>query len=520
MGSKCQAVCLVLLILAGASGFPRAFGPVGPRVSIDPAITTLGVAGGNFNVSVRVENVTDLYGFQFKLAYNRTVVNATGISIGPFLTSDGWNQIFTSVLVINNTAGMVVVATSRTGISTGVSGNGVLAIVTFTIAPQRSSVLDLMEVKLGDSRAQPLGDGNGDGFVDNVFDGLVRTTVGNIPPFASIFFLPGRPMVGQSVSFDGSGSYDLDGSVVSYRWNFGDISNATGAIVTHSYGGPGTYNVTLIVQDDQGATGSGQVWLVVSEHELAVTRIIVNPAVTTPGTQVAVVVTVANQGLVYETFDLTTYYNGSFIRRSVGTLGPGSAQDYTIQWDTGMVPFGRYRVSANVTVISGEADSSNNVMETSAIFKRSATLSLSLMPGSVSPGSPVSLTGQIVPGSQGIMITLFTRSGTSSWELIANVSTDASGSYRYNWTPTGFGTYEFQSYWGGDTDYVEAFSDVEGLTVVSGSTVPTTLFLWALPPIAALLLLVYILLYKKRRGRFPSLRFWDRHKVPSKRIPG
>lgn len=48
---------------------------------------------------------------------------------------------------------------------------------------------------------------------------------------------------------------DSDGSVVSYEWDFGDGSSASAPNPTHTYGGPGTYPVSLIVRDDGGASG-------------------------------------------------------------------------------------------------------------------------------------------------------------------------------------------------------------------------------------------------------------------------
>lgn len=54
--------------------------------------------------------------------------------------------------------------------------------------------------------------------------------------------------------FDGSGSYDSDGSVANYSWDLGDGNTASGETVTHSYSTGGTYTVSLTITDDAGAT--------------------------------------------------------------------------------------------------------------------------------------------------------------------------------------------------------------------------------------------------------------------------
>jgi PKD repeat protein/subtilisin family serine protease len=61
---------------------------------------------------------------------------------------------------------------------------------------------------------------------------------------------------GASVSFDGTGSSDLEGAIASYSWNFGDGSSAaSGATPSHVFRNNGVYTVTLTVTDSAAQTG-------------------------------------------------------------------------------------------------------------------------------------------------------------------------------------------------------------------------------------------------------------------------
>jgi PKD repeat protein len=67
---------------------------------------------------------------------------------------------------------------------------------------------------------------------------------------------PGGPYIttlNQSVSFDGSESSDPDGTIIFYRWNFGDgSSQILDKAPKHTYIDPGVYTVTLTVVDNDG----------------------------------------------------------------------------------------------------------------------------------------------------------------------------------------------------------------------------------------------------------------------------
>jgi parallel beta-helix repeat protein len=56
-----------------------------------------------------------------------------------------------------------------------------------------------------------------------------------------------------SVTFNASSSYDPDGEILVWYWNYGDGASGVGETITHIYLLSGTYNVTLTVVDDNSA---------------------------------------------------------------------------------------------------------------------------------------------------------------------------------------------------------------------------------------------------------------------------
>jgi PKD repeat protein len=64
--------------------------------------------------------------------------------------------------------------------------------------------------------------------------------------------------IGQNVPFHGNNSYDPDGTIVSYSWNFSDGGSASGINPTHAYTANGSYTLTLTVTDNLGAQASVQ----------------------------------------------------------------------------------------------------------------------------------------------------------------------------------------------------------------------------------------------------------------------
>ena len=78
----------------------------------------------------------------------------------------------------------------------------------------------------------------------------------NQPPVASATATPTSGVAPLAVSFNGSGSSDPDGSIVSCAWTFGDGGTGTGPTPSHTYQNASPYTANLTMTDNQSATGS------------------------------------------------------------------------------------------------------------------------------------------------------------------------------------------------------------------------------------------------------------------------
>ena len=78
----------------------------------------------------------------------------------------------------------------------------------------------------------------------------------------------GGPYFGQintTITFNGMQSYDTDGLIVSYIWDFGDESTESGATVEHIYTGTGNYTVTLQVTDNDGFKATQSTFAIITQ---------------------------------------------------------------------------------------------------------------------------------------------------------------------------------------------------------------------------------------------------------------
>ena len=159
----------------------------------------------------------------------------------------------------------------------------------------------------------------------------------NQPPVANFTYTPEHPTVNQTVIFDASFSYDPDGMIVSYDWDFGDGATASGVVVTHAYSVAGNYTVTLIITDDSGATNSTSRLITVLPPTPAVS-VSTDKYEYTAGDVMLINITITNPGNEWQNvkflwrLDIPDY-NLSFtvISRSL-SLPPGFKKTFVIPW--------------------------------------------------------------------------------------------------------------------------------------------------------------------------------------------
>ncbi len=92
----------------------------------------------------------------------------------------------------------------------------------------------------------------------------VDITVVNDAPVADFTATPQNGQPPLLVNVDASATSDINGGALTYTWNFGDGTTATGITNNHTYNVEGTFTVTLTVTDEYGATDTTTTTITVS----------------------------------------------------------------------------------------------------------------------------------------------------------------------------------------------------------------------------------------------------------------
>ena len=121
-------------------------------VFVNPQNSSAAV-GQDFAVNINVSNVADLYGWEFKLGWNDTILHLQNVTEGSFLRNSG-ATFFTHSL--NSTGPHIVVDCTRLADLPEASGSGTLSTVTFHVQQSGSCDLNLYDSVLINSFEQSM----------------------------------------------------------------------------------------------------------------------------------------------------------------------------------------------------------------------------------------------------------------------------------------------------------------------------------------------------------------------------
>jgi hypothetical protein len=146
-----QIILAFLVCLCGLGHATVAWAQEGATVRADPLSLEIG-AGSTAELHILVEDVTDLYGFEFEITFDPTVLEVVdadpareGVQIRPgdFLSPD-WELENT----VDNEGGTIAYALSQRSPSEPVSGDGILTVITWRGKAVGTSPITLAHVLL------------------------------------------------------------------------------------------------------------------------------------------------------------------------------------------------------------------------------------------------------------------------------------------------------------------------------------------------------------------------------------
>jgi PKD repeat protein len=189
----------------------------------------------------------------------------------------------------------------------------------------------------------------------------VPETITNRPPVADFIDSGETVYTDEIVRFNASASYDPDGIIVGFFWDFGDCTLATGATVDHCFEHNGTYTVTLTVIDDDGISASKNTTKsVINRPDIQISNVASSKAVVGKGYGLEINVTIANKGDRPETFVAAVFAGVTSITAQTITLFARSSMCLAIELNSADLPIGNYTIWAYAEPVLGETHTVDN----------------------------------------------------------------------------------------------------------------------------------------------------------------
>jgi hypothetical protein len=365
-------IFLVLFIIS-VSIYSAHSPPPPATLSVSPSTVTASISQ-NFGINVNISSVVDLYGWEFKLSWNTTLLDLVSFVEGSFLKAGGDTFFYQRV---NVTTGYIVIGCTLLGLIPGVSGSGTLAKITFYVKNVGECSLDLYDVKLINSFEQTIPNQalDGYGYFTPPHD-IAITNVSALP----LIVLPGN-IVSINVTVQNTGGFNEAFNITTYAnthiigvkpvsLNKGLSTNVPFTWDTTGFG-KGDYTIlssaSIVAGEvdtaDNNKTADNIVTILYPGHDVAIVS--VEPLRTSVGQgySMNIAVTAKNYGIFGETFDTKTYVDIIAIETQTVNLASGNSAKLTFNWDTSGFAYGNYTISAYAEPVPSETNTTDNYKE-------------------------------------------------------------------------------------------------------------------------------------------------------------
>jgi hypothetical protein len=351
-----------------------------------------GHVGGTVSFNVMIDSFTNLNAYQFGLRWDQSVLRFKSITFVWLSTQGITDNNYVVSIVGNELTAAEWFMDPTKGVT---AADKVFATITWDIVAGGETSITFIEARYW----QP----GGNEVACTSQDGSFYTE----EPFVDFFWTPSRPRINELVTFNASPCFSPEGLALSYQWYIDGADAGTGqtATATFSAYSKTPHNITLVVADTEGDSFKLQKNLLIN-RDLAIFSIWPSPEdymgsiiwEIPAGKYVVVMVRIANIGTITEytdnstgDFPSTTALN-LYLVHSDGTeelLGSKKGKAlrryryaenatfwyYKFDWDPlvgvyqwffwdtwGLAPETGVYLKANLTVLDGDTDPSNNVL--------------------------------------------------------------------------------------------------------------------------------------------------------------
>lgn len=328
-----------------------------------------------FSVNITIDDVDNLYGYEFTLRYNTKMLTCIGVFIYPVSEQSA----FTTSLQIDDMQGWlwVNVAYYEPAIPITTYTPEPIVRITFIVEKPGSSLLDLDNTLLLNSTGYFLSHEAFDGYVQTLIRDVAVTNITVEPEWVYKgwpvnIMVTVKNMGNVSETFDVKVYYD---SIIMFTrtvdnlqpgqeltlyfvWNTTEVAEGVYTICAEVTRVPYEFNTKNNVYID----GALEVRTLI--RDVAITELSMYPMAVYPGWVVNISITIKNEGNLTESFTVILYYNNSVLGFvNVKDLYPNEKRTIFFYWNTtGLPECSKYVLSAEVKPLPYEIDLKDNYL--------------------------------------------------------------------------------------------------------------------------------------------------------------